>query len=74
MNPQKFTNPEMRVDEELLMVCRNQLEYDNVGWNSKRRGETAYSDSGVVIPDAFPVFILIAERAHRERRRFIRMK
>lgn len=46
------------VDTPLVPKTR---PYDAIGWKTKRRGNTAYSASGEVLPGYYPVFVSISE-------------
>jgi hypothetical protein len=39
----------------------NHHDYDSIGWETKRKGDVAYTHDGEVIDDAYPVFIQLSE-------------
>jgi hypothetical protein len=52
------THPELREGEMHLSNCPlDSYSYDRIGWNTKRRGQQAYTIDGKLITRYIPVFV-----------------
>ncbi len=56
-------HPEQKLGEVFLTNCNADEpdDFDNIGYQSKRAGTTAYDETGQVILHYFPVFVFLAE-------------
>lgn len=57
MNDFNETHPERKTDEKFLTNLRDESEYRDIGWESKRKGHQAYTINGEPINGMFPVFV-----------------
>ena len=58
---QNKAHPEKQEDEVFITNCFKKNHFMGIGWQSKRKGETAYDANGRILHEGFPVFVKRSE-------------
>ncbi|MCB9809271.1 hypothetical protein H6776_02620 [Candidatus Nomurabacteria bacterium] len=69
------SHPE-RKDDEVFVGNANEYGFQNIGWETKRKGKQAYYSTGDMYPDKsyFPVFASASEIESENREIYNRLK